>query len=105
MGTRPEMVWNGDQEEGGDAASRTSEAVAVKISEGTGSGKSDDDNLKGEEFSIAIAGVSKDSSSSSSSSSKKKDSTSSPTKAPTNGEKTEITDKDERLENKAEESV
>merc|ERR1711865_1152181 len=79
--TRPEMVWNGDQEEGGDTVSRSSD-TAVKISESA--------NLKGEEFSIA---ESKNTSSST------KDSTSSPIKAPTNDEKIIITDKDEGLEN------
>jgi len=85
--TRPEMVWNGDHEEGGDAASRSSD-TAVKMSEAP--------DLKGEEFSIA---ESKNTSSS------KKDSTSSPIKAPTNDEKIIITDKDEGLENRAEEPV
>merc|ERR1711865_1028785 len=79
--TRPEMVWNGDHEEGGDAASRSSD-TAVKMSEAP--------DLKGEEFSIA---ESKNTSSST------KDSTSSPIKAPTNDEKIIITDKDEGLEN------
>jgi len=85
--TRPEMVWNGDQEEGGDTVSRSSD-TAVKISEGT--------LLKGEEFSIA---ESKNTSSS------KKDSTSSPIRASTNDEKTIITDKDEGLENGVDEPV
>jgi len=85
--TRPEMVWNGDQEEGGDTVSRSSD-TAVKISEGT--------HLNGEEFSIA---ESKNTSSS------KKDSTSSPIRASTNDEKTIITDKDEGLENGVDEPV
>eukprot|EP00751_Fragilariopsis_kerguelensis_P033100 CAMPEP_0170969148 /NCGR_PEP_ID=MMETSP0735-20130129/43772_1 /TAXON_ID=186038 /ORGANISM="Fragilariopsis kerguelensis, Strain L26-C5" /LENGTH=114 /DNA_ID=CAMNT_0011388495 /DNA_START=1394 /DNA_END=1738 /DNA_ORIENTATION=+ len=104
--TRPEMVWNGDQEEGGDTVSRSSD-TAVKISEGS--------HLKGEEFSIAeskntskgthLNGEEFSIAESKNTSSSKKDSTSSPIRASTNDEKTIITDKDEGLENGVDEPV
>jgi hypothetical protein len=93
--TRPEMVWNGDNEEGGDVPSRKLDAAKTSVSAGTG--KSDDNNInKPEEFSIA---GSKDNSSS------KNDSTSSPIETATNGEKTGITGKNEELEKIVEDQV
>lgn len=93
--TRPEMVWNGDNEEGGDVPSRKLDAAKASVNAGTG-GKSDDNNInKSEEFSIA---GSKDNNS-------KSDSTSSPIKTSTNGEKMGIIGKDEELEKIMEDPV
>ena len=93
--TRPEMVWNDDNEEGGDVLSRKLDAAKASVSAGTG--KSDDNNINRSEE-LCIAG-SKDNSSS------RDDSTSSPIETPTNGEKAGVTRKNKELEKIVEDQV
>jgi hypothetical protein len=93
--TRPEMVWNDDNEEGGDVSSRKLDAAKASVSAGTG--KSDDNNINRSEE-LCIAG-SQDHSSS------RDDSTSSPIETPTNGEKAGVTGKNKELEKIVEDQV